>query len=354
MIPLVRPKLPNWDDIGQEINLANSIGKLSNFGPCYWRLVEALADITHRYDVPVTSGTAAIQVAAQAMFKRGSRILLPDYTHVGTLQALVTAGMIPILAPASKTQWTLNAALLGINKEDYDGFVVVSPFGFRVDFGLYDQISTDLGKPVVYDLAGGFGMKILTKNPVCFSMHATKNFPIGEGGIASFSTINQADVAFKLSCFDQNKDRSISSPYGSNLKLDEVRCAIAYTVLAKYSLVLQRAERKRYLIDLYQKEMPNLCIAHDLHHGNSAPSLCVVAGLPASRIEEKQNELGFEVKQYYPLLSSMEGLGEVPRIGTSSPFFRTCAALPSDVTDEEAKKICKALIAESRGPRARD
>lgn len=354
MINLVRPQLPDWVEVGRELEESNQYGKLSNFGPCYWRLVDRLADLTGRYDVPVTTGTAAIQVAAQATFPRGSRVLMPDFTHVGTLQALIAAGMTPILAPAVKTSWTLNAAFLGMHKDAYDAFVVVSPFGYQIDFNRYDQLSRDYGKPVIYDLAGGFGMRALTSNPVCYSMHATKNVPIGEGGIASFSKPDQADTAFKMSCFDQNKDRSIASPYGGNLKLDEIRCAMALVVLGSMSKIQERWEKKRALIDLYQDELRDICIPHDLHYGNSAPSLCVIAGLPASHLESKINELGFEAKQYYPVLSRMGGLAKIQRIAWSSQFFGTCTALPSDVTVDEAKEICRAIIAETRADRAKD
>lgn len=355
MIPLVRPELPELEEIVKFCKESVDVGKLTNFGPCYWALVERLCEFTGRYDVPCTNGTAAIQLIAQATFKRGSRILMPDFTHVGTLQGLVAAGMTPIMVPVSKASWTINAALItGTPLADFDGFVVVSPFGYRVDFKLYDQLARDLKKPVIYDLAGAFGMEIDTKNPVAFSMHATKNLPIGEGGIASFSQVHESSEAFQLSCFDQEKDRSIRSPYGNNLKLDEIRCAIALAQLQSQSKIMRRIERKRYLIDLYQSELGDLCIPHTHHIGNAAASLCVVSGVPASKLEERSKEMGFEVKKYYPLLSEMEGLQCVPRLyGSSSPFFRTCAALPSDVTTEEAKWIVKALRQELKAQGAR-
>lgn len=353
MIPLVRPKLPEWGLIGSILEKSAAEGKISNFGPCYWELVQLLTQITGRYDVPVTNGTAAIQLAAQTKFKRGSRILCPDYTHIGTVQALVSAGMQPVLAPVSRVEWTLSSSVLITNKNDYDGVIVVSPFGYRVDFTLYDQLCRDLNKPLIYDIAGGFGMKILTKNPVCYSMHATKNLPIGEGGIISFSKVDEADIAFKLCCFDQNVDRTISSPYGSNLKLDEVRAAIAIAQLHGLEAIQDRINDKKALLDLYQSELSTVCIPHNLHHGNSAPSLCVVSGLCASHLETKSKELGFEVKRYYPLLTEMEGLKEIPRIGVSSPFFRTCAALPSDVNVDEALNICELVLSEVKDHHAR-
>lgn len=354
MIPLVRPQIPDWNYIGSLLDNSFNAGKLSNFGPCYWRLVEALADLTGRYDVPVTNGTVAIQLAAQAAFPRGSRVLCPDFTHIGTLQGLIAAGMRPILAPISKQTWTLNASKLVEKQEEFDAFIVVSPFGYRVDFVVYDQLSKELEKPVIYDLAGGFGMKVITTNPVCFSFHATKNVPVGEGGFISFSSPDQADKAFKLSCFDQNKDRSIASPYGGNYKMDEIRCAIALSQLECFSSIQTKYQKKRELLDFYQDQLSNFCIEHRLHYGNSAPSLCVLIGLPADELEARQESLGFEVKKYYPLLSEMSGLLEIPRVSKSSQIFRTCAALPSNVTESEAEMICKKLKTQIEGLRAKN
>lgn len=344
MIPLVRPLFPNEANILMNFSESLMSGAISNFGPCFNKVVAKLHEINGRHNLPCVTGTHAIELAVKAHFKRGSRIVIPDYTHVGTLQAVVSAGCEPILAPVSKATWTLNESFIHcIPESEYDGFIVVSPFGYRVNFEGYDYMSQAMGKPVIYDLAGAWGMAIDTENTVCFSLHGTKNLSCGEGGIVSFAKEEDFIRAKRLSNFDTLPDRTVASPYGNNLKPDELKCAVLLAHLDAPLPVAERIGFKRALIDYYQTELKSLCIPHDLHIGNTAPSLCVLSGLNAEFLERMSVEVGVTMKQYYPLLSSMAGLEDVRRFGKSSQFFRTCIALPSDVSWEEAEKVVETI-----------
>lgn len=352
MIPLIRPQFPEMRDIERHFSKSRKVGSFSNFGPCFFEAVKKLHEITGRYDLPCATGTAAIQVCAQITFKRGSRILIPDFTHIGTLNAILAAGCLPVLYEVSRDTWTLRNLFHNFKKE-FDGFVVVSPFGYGVDFDFYDGLSDLIKKPVIYDLAGGWGMKVSTRNPVAYSLHATKNFSCGEGGIASFRSPGRFDDARALLSFDYGSTREPMSPWGNNLKPDELKCAIILAHLDNQERITHRAETKRQLINFYQTELENFCIPHSLHEQNAAPSMCVLGGMRAWEIEAISKYHEFESRKYYPLLTEFEGLKSIERIGTSSPFFRTCIALPSDVTRAEAEKVVRGIRKIYRGQDAK-
>lgn len=344
MQPLVKPVFPDMLKVSAHFQKSLDSGQISNFGHCFNEACKRLDDINGRFNLLCATGTAAIQLAVQATFKRGDRILMPDFTHVGTLQAVLAAGCEPVLVPVSRATWVLNESFIHCVPDDqYEGFIVVSPFGYRVNFESFDILSEAIDKPVIYDLAGAWGMAVDTLNPVCFSLHGTKNFSCGEGGIVSFTSAIAAQETKRMMNFGTLPDRTVETPYANNLKPDELKCAVVLAHLDDHEAVISRITRKRMLIDYYQMALGEVCIQHNLHHGNAAPSLCVLAGLPAEHIEQQAIECGFVAKLYYPLLTHMAGLETVKRFGASSPYFRTCLALPSDVDDEGAEFVVKRL-----------
>lgn len=338
MIPLIRPEFPKWQSIEKHFKRSRVSGAISNFGPCFQEVVDRASLMTDFHSLPVNTGTDAIRIALQTKLKRGARVLIPDYTHIGTLQAVVQAGMEPILVGCDRSTWNISAEEIDkLPTNFYDAFIVVSPFGYTVDFNVFDDLALMKRKEVIYDLAGAWGMELRTNNTVCFSLHATKNFSCGEGGIVGFKKRSDFNIAKRLVNFDTLPDRTVASPFGTNLKPDELKCAVILAQLDNHDDLMDKAKRKRDLIDYYQKNLS--CLPHIRHKGNSAPSLCVLSGMPAEHLEKESKLSEIVMKQYYPPLSSMPGLSTIRRFSVCSPFFRTCLALPSDVSQDEADRV---------------
>lgn len=353
MIPLMRPIFPEWEAVQKHFKKSMMKGALSNFGPCFFEVVDRLSVMTDLHSLPVANGTIAIQVALQMTVKRGARVLVPDYTHIGTLQAVTAAGMEPVIVSSSKTSWTLSIEEMAkIPTDYYDAFIVVSPFGYRVDFGAYEDFANMTRKKIVYDLAGAWGMVPKTDSPVCYSLHATKNFSCGEGGVVAFRSRQRMLEARRLINFDTLEDRTVASPFGGNWKLDELKCAVILAHLDNFSVIEKRAKERSRTIDQYQRALKGLCIPSKLHE-QAQPSLCVLSGLPAAKLEALAPAEGITIKRYYIPLSSMPGLSSVKKFSTCSQFFQTCAALPADVTDEEFDKVIRFVRAQTKvGARA--
>jgi hypothetical protein len=98
------------------------------------------------------------------------------------------------------------------------------------------------------------------------------------------------------------------------------------------------------LIDYYQARLDGFCTPHTLHHGGAAPSLSVVSGLNATKLEQDGIKRGITVRRYYIPLTEMPALSQVLRVGKSSKFFKTCAALPSDVNQRQADMVIDFII----------
>lgn len=317
---------------------------LSNYGYLHRKVEKELESFTGRPSLPLATGTAALQIAVWLHCKPGTRVAIPDFTHVGTLQAVVNAHCIPVLFPCNKTTWQIDPMALQAEHKAYDAVIVVSPFGYRVETEYYDALMRKMRKQVIYDFAGSWGHFPHTANPVCYSLHATKNLSCGEGGVLAVTSPSLKEMAQRTSNFQNLPDRQIYSPYGNNFKIDEYKAAIILAVLLG-SLWRERMENKKETLMHYAKEFA----ASGLHIPQAAtigfPSLCAFEGFPDARAAEVELvQQGIQARAYYPLLSKMDGLKTLPRVGEgSSAMFETVVALPGDVSPPERDRICLAV-----------
>lgn len=225
--PLVRPDFPSSEQIEQYFAIARRAGLFSNRGLVYNLACDKLSRIYNNSNpVLVNNGTTAIQVALMTTLPRGSRVALPTFTFTATLNAVVAAGMIPVLFDVNAVTWQTSMYLLNEHADKYDAFIVVSPFGYAVDVKEYDKLAEELGKPVVYDFAPAWGHPISSVNPTTFSFHATKTLPIGEGGVVMFPNKHQKANAEALINFNFNQFSQPMNEYGFNGKMDELHASV--------------------------------------------------------------------------------------------------------------------------------
>jgi dTDP-4-amino-4,6-dideoxygalactose transaminase len=246
-----------------------------------------------------------------------------------------------VILPSNPETWALDPMALQRYRNKIDAAIVVSPFGYFVDTKFYDELATRLGISLVYDFAGAWGMWPRTRFPVTYSLHATKNFSCGEGGLVSYAENQEWDAGFRLHNFGFDNQGKPGILLAGNHKIDEFRAAQILAHLAKHDRILDRIEAKRRAISAYQSRLNAKPVAL---HNNGAPSLCVLSGLDARKIEKESARLGFKAKQYYPLLTSVPTFNKVERHGRVQECFGTHIALPSDVTAHEIDLISEQVL----------
>ena len=150
-----------------------------------------------RHAVAVTSCTVGIELALRSLkLAQGDAVLTSANTFCGAAHAILHAGLQPVLVDVDPVtgmptaQTTADAvAWLGSRGRRAEAMVVVHWAGDPADVPLLAQAAGLTPSRVVEDAAHAFGTAT-HRGPVgsgsaaaCFSFYATKNLPIGEGGM---------------------------------------------------------------------------------------------------------------------------------------------------------------------------
>ena len=144
------------------------------------------------YAIAVSSCTAALELSLRYLrLPEGAPVLVSDLTFCGAVQAIVHAGLRPVLVDVSPvtgmpTPETTHAAHLRCGGAE--AMVVVHWAGDPADVAALAAAADLPLDRVVEDAAHAVGTahgdrRVGDGAAVCFSFYATKNLPIGEGGM---------------------------------------------------------------------------------------------------------------------------------------------------------------------------
>jgi dTDP-4-amino-4,6-dideoxygalactose transaminase len=98
-IPLIRPDLPEIDEIADQFGEILGNGRITNFGKYNAAFEEATAAYLGVPVATVSSGTAAAILTMRALgLGPGSKVIVPSFTFMASAQAILYAGCTPVFA----------------------------------------------------------------------------------------------------------------------------------------------------------------------------------------------------------------------------------------------------------------
>ncbi len=191
----------------------------------------------------VGSGVAALRLALMALgVGSGHEVIVPAYSCVALMNAVLSLGATPVLADVTPRSWTLSPAdaarrLTARTK----AIIAVHLFGAPAAIG---ELSA-LGVPVIEDCAHGIGGRVDGRSfggtgaLSISSFYATKMIAGGEGGIVA-----GCDASL-IERIKRARDYGDQAPDGRHLndKLTDIEATIAQGQLSRLSATL--SERKR-------------------------------------------------------------------------------------------------------------
>lgn len=238
-IPLLKPTIPEPKEWLHYLEKSYEQSFFSNGGPCSEMLESRLRDylgLDHN-PVLVSNGTVAIQVILEAMGIKGE-VLVPDFTFSATVSSIVYARCTPVLVDLDISD--LNMSLENAESlitSNTTAMVVVQSFGIALDYKKYENFAKKHNLKLIFDSAACLGAEYEdgkkvgnSGHPEAFSLHATKSFGIGEGGLVTSNDKEFLDKVRSLINFGFNQEKS-SEFLGFNGKISELACAVGLAVL---------------------------------------------------------------------------------------------------------------------------
>jgi dTDP-4-amino-4,6-dideoxygalactose transaminase len=143
--------------------------------------------------VATSSCTIALELSLMALrLPAGSRVLISTMTFCGAVNAIVHAGLRPVLVDVDEETLTPTASLIRAAVERAGPAQAMIVLHFGGDPAPVEELAVAAGLPlerIVEDAAHAVGSWVGDRpvgsisGATCFSFYATKNLPIGEGGM---------------------------------------------------------------------------------------------------------------------------------------------------------------------------
>lgn len=272
-IPLIAPNPPRFSALADELAAIEQRGIFSNGGPAV-RAFEAaaVAQLFGGKGDCLAVGNAtlglilALRHAAGPRLRPGALALVPAFTFAATAQAVEWAGLTPLIHDVDPQTWVSDPQaeerLLVRHGARVAAIVPYAAFGRSLDLDRYAWLARRHGVAVVIDAAaslgscdaGGQNFGAGAPFAVVYSMHATKTFATGEGGLIHSGNADLIAALRRMSNFGFGAARAAEMP-GLNAKLSEVGGVLAMAKLAELDAVCShRAE----LADAYHATLERL------------------------------------------------------------------------------------------------
>ena len=269
-IPVIRASPPRLSDQLEALAVIEASGTYSNYGPLNTQFEQELASsIFHEGQcLTVCNATIGLMMAIRDVIgddRPAERryALMPSFTFAATAQAALWCGLTPLLCDIDAETWLPSAASEEALLREYAGQIAVvvpyATFGNNLDLARYQAVSERHSVPIVVDAAASLGS--IDQNgrsfgagfawPVVFSMHATKLFSTGEGGVILSSDPECISRLRSMGSFGFEESRS-ATMLGLNSKLTEVGALTALLQLHRFSDVVHQRDAlsRRYESEL--------------------------------------------------------------------------------------------------------
>jgi dTDP-4-amino-4,6-dideoxygalactose transaminase len=343
MIRVLVPSMPTADELLPFLREIDEKPVYVNGGDFVHQLQDKIGEWVGQPAAVVSNGTVSLELALRAMnLPAGAGVLVPAVTYVASGQAIVNAGLIPVLADVHPDTWQLDAedALKIVQGERRIRCVMpVATFGAPVPIEPWERFTYETNLPVLIDAAGALVEQETSPIPeivLSFSLHATKSIGCGEGG---------AVVTCDRTLLARVEELANFGPAGTNAKMSEYHAAVGLASLARYATL----EWRLSCSDRYEAELP-ACLGRSQYETVLSTLFPVL--LPdtedAEHVRVALLARGIESKRWYaPFLDERAEFSHCPRqsLAMTEKLRRRCLGLPwhEFLTEDDVHTVCAAL-----------
>jgi perosamine synthetase len=208
------------------------------------------AYIGMKYGVAVSNGSAALDVAVQALsLQPGDEVILPTFTIISPALSIIRAGAVPVLVDSDPVTWNMDVSQVEARiSPKTKAILVVHIYGLPVDMEPIINLCKKYNLIIIEDAAEMHGQTCRGKN--CgsfghisiFSFYPNKHITTGEGGMI----LTDSEELF-LRCqklrnlaFEPKGRRFIHHELGWNYRMTNMQAAIGLAQLERIDMHIQK------------------------------------------------------------------------------------------------------------------
>ena len=244
--------------------------QISGTSPIVNKFEEQIAKkFDRKHGIAVSNGSVALDLAFQSLdLKEGDEVILPSFTIISCLSAVVRTGATPIFCDINKTSW--NMTLKDVEKkktENTKAILMVHLYGLTAEAQKIEKYCEKNGIFLIEDAAEAHGQKESQKFCGSFglistmSFYANKHITTGEGGMVLTDDDDLKDKIKKMRNLDfDNKKRFYHDNLYWNYRLGGMQAALGISQLKKLDKTISHKIKQAEIYDQYFSEEKTLSI----------------------------------------------------------------------------------------------
>ena len=240
-------------------------GWISSEGPFVKEFEQKMCmTVDRKYGVAVSNGTAALEVAVQALgIRAGDEVIMPTFTIISCAMAVTKLGAVPVLIDSDPFTWNMKTDEIESKITDKTkAIMIVHLYGLPVEVDNVLTLAKKYDLKVIEDAAEMHGQTY--KGKPCgsfgdistFSFYPNKHVTTGEGGMVVTDDEELAERCRSIRnlCFRQDV-RYVHDEISDNYRFTNLQAAVG---LAQLERLDEFIERKRAMGCYYTEKLQGI------------------------------------------------------------------------------------------------